>query len=240
MPAFNSEKYIDSSILSVINQTHVDFELIIVDDGSSDNTLEIIRKYTTIDERVFVFSNSYGNGAGNARNFGLDRANGKFISFLDSDDIWSENKLEYQLDYMLKNNVDFSFSNYSMFFNDIESSKPLIFPKLVDKKRILKTCDIGCLTVMIKSCLLEKVRFKDIYKEDYALWVDLIVNYDVVAYNCGENLSFYRKHSNSISSNKYKEIYRQACVLRSVAHRSIISTLINIIFYIYYGLKKHS
>ncbi|SUC11881.1 glycosyl transferase family protein [Proteus mirabilis] len=113
MPCFNSEKYISEAIESVLKQTYSNFELIIIDDNSTDSTLKIINSFR--DNRITIISFDENQGAGVARNKGIEVANGRFIAFLDSDDLWSKNKLEAQIKFMLDNNYHLTYSYYQCF-----------------------------------------------------------------------------------------------------------------------------
>jgi len=237
MPAYNADKWIEQSIVSVLHQTFTDFELIICDDFSSDSTKDIINKYISIDNRVKYITNKNPKGAAGARNTILDIARGEYITFLDSDDIWKESKLLNQYLFMKSNSVGFSFSDYEM-FDETMSCKRIFARRKVTFTDLLYTCDIGCLTVMVRRDCLGVMRFPYIYKEDYALWL-LILKSGVNAYNTGYNDAMYRKSSTSISSNKLKEIKRQYMVLKNIANVGLFQRAYYLAFYIVNAFRKH-
>ena len=148
MPSYNTARFLDETIASVLNQTYTNWELIIVDDCSSDNTDEVVQKYLS-DERIKYLKNEKNSGAAVSRNRALLEAKGKWIAFLDSDDIWNEDKLEKQITFMEENGYHFSYTNY---IEIDESSNPLgktvTGPKKISKTGMYNYCWMGCLTVM--------------------------------------------------------------------------------------------
>jgi teichuronic acid biosynthesis glycosyltransferase TuaG len=202
MPAYNSEKYIASSIESVLRQSWQDWKLLIVDDGSHDTTLEIIRKYAGGDDRITVFSTEGNLGAAKARNLAIQYATGRFIAFLDSDDLWKARKLEKQIAFMQMHNLAFTFTSYDR----IDELGNLINLHYVEKPvtyhDLLKTCVIGCLTGMYDTKKLGKVYMPDIRKrQDFGLWLRILKRVDA-AYPISESLAQYRVRSGSVSANK--------------------------------------
>lgn len=203
MPCYNSEKTITQSINSVIEQTYKNWELIIIDDGSTDSTLSIAKKIAANDKRIKVLSLPKNTGTpAEPRNNGLEYSNGDYIAFLDSDDLWSNNKLELQLSFMIKNDISLSCTAYT-----IKDTKGKIFnyypPLFVNYSDLLSNNSIGCLTAMVKKELISKTRFKKIGHEDYAFWLVLLKKTDGV-YCLNELLATYNKMENSVSSNKKK------------------------------------
>ncbi len=237
MPAFNSEKTISSSINSVLSQTYSNFELIICDDGSTDSTEEVIRKYISIDSRVKLIPNLYEKGAAGARNSCLVKSDARFVAFLDSDDLWLPEKLEAQVSYMLKYNIGFSHGEYVMFDKD-KDIKNIIPSKIIGYKDILLRCDVGCLTVMVDRKKVGKFEFPISPKEDYALWVSLM-KLGHVSHLYPGCLARYFKQRNSISSSKFKEISKQWYVLKHTAKVGIFFRVRCIVTYIFNGITKH-
>lgn len=236
MPAFNSERFIKKAIESVLSQTHANLELLICDDGSRDNTVEIVKRYIQKDSRVKLLSNENAKGAAGARNTCLDYAQGEYIAFLDSDDYWQEDKLSKQLHFMQENKYIFTYTNYFMFYEGF--FKEVVTRKLNTFNSLTFTCDIGCLTVLLHKDAIGETRFPYIPKEDYALWL-MILKKGIVAYNQCESTAFYRKQKKSLSSNKLKEIVRQYKVLRTVADLSKIDAILRVCTYIYKASIKH-
>lgn len=238
MPAYNASETIKDSIDSVISQTYTNWELIVVDDCSTDNTLSIIEKHQEKDNRIKVLRNVENLKVAKTRNKGLDQAQGDFIAFLDADDMWFENKLEKQLKFMLKQNVDFSYTNITRINNDGEY-KELYFDDSVDYKKLLKSNQVSCLTVMLKSELTKNLRMKDIGHEDYMFWLEILKGNNVVAYNVNEVLAYYRVGNNSLSSNKLRAAKWQWNIYRNELGLSFISSALNFIIYSIKGVLKH-
>lgn len=241
MPCYNSESYLKYSIGSVLGQSFSDFSLIIIDDGSSDGTLNILNQYLKVDDRVQVFNNEYEKGSAGARNTGLSKVNcSDYIAFIDSDDIWDESKLEKQIKFMSDNDLYFCYTPYSV-IDDYGSKIGVFYTKrFFSRKRLLFTCDIGCSTVMISNKIPCSIRFPIINKEDYALWLNISKNINEEKIGVlFEALTLYRKSSCSVSSNKWKEIYRQNEILKSYTDLNLSGRLLSLFLYAIFGLKKH-
>ncbi len=217
-PTFNSEKYIVETIQSVINQTYTNWELIIIDDASTDTTLQIIEELKAKENRIKIFKFPSNVGAGIARNKGIEIAKGDFIAFLDADDLWKSNKLEKQLMFMKEKNVTVSYSSYSLIDEKGKALNKVInaLPYL-DKRKITKANYIGNLTGMYHAKVLGKIYMPTIRKrQDWGLWLRCIERASK-AYGMLEVLAVYRVRKNSISSNKINLLkynylfYRKAC-----------------------------
>lgn len=237
MPAYNAEETIANSIDSVLAQTFSDFELIVCDDNSKDSTRSIIQAYVIKDSRVVLINNIFEKGAAGARNSCLAHASSQYISFLDSDDLWHEDKLNIQLEFMKNNGVAMSHSDYMM-FDSLGYSKYIKSPLDVSFEDIVKKCNIGCLTVMIDTNITGEVCFPYTPKEDYALWM-LILKNGITSLRCDSAMAFYRKQDSSLSSSKFSEIFKQWYVLREVGELSSIKSLYCLLTYAFNGLFKH-
>ena len=202
-PSYNCEPFIAETIQSVINQTYTNWELLIVDDNSSDNSVAIIKEFLLIDTRIQLFQQDVNQGAAIARNIGIEKSKGEFIAFLDSDDLWMPKKLELQIAFMQKN--DFNFTHTSYFFID-ESSK--VLPKTyvvkgkLSYKDMLYTNRIGCLSVVLNQSKMGKIFMPNMRKrQDYAHWLNILKVEDFV-YGLDQPLAKYRIRKNSMSANK--------------------------------------
>lgn len=207
MPSYNTGAYIRASVESVLAQTYTNWELIIVDDCSEDNTGEIIQEFT--DKRIRYFQNETNAGAAVSRNFGIRKAQGRWIAFLDSDDLWYPDKLEKQLRFMQENGYAFSYTGYREID---ETARPLgrvvTGPKTISHKGMLAYCWPGCLTVMYdREAVGEDIQIADIRKNnDYAMWLKLSRKAD--CHLLGEVLAAYRKRSGSISGEGYLKLIK--------------------------------
>lgn len=203
MPSYNTALYIKETIQSVLDQTYTNWELIIVDDCSTDNTEEVLA--TINDSRIRYFKNEKNSGAAVSRNKALRAAKGQWIAFLDSDDLWMPEKLEKQINFMKKNGYSFSYTNYEEI--DVDGNKTGI--KITGPKRITKTgmfnyCWPGCLTVMFDADKIGLIQIEDIKKNnDYAMWLKVCQKAD--CYLLDEYLAQYRKgRAGSVSTHSIK------------------------------------
>lgn len=204
MPAYNAVKTIGQSIDSVQAQIFTDWELLVVDDCSSDETCSIVRGYTSIDNRINLIQQPTNAGPARARNVALRAARGRYIAFLDSDDCWPPQKLERQVNFMIERKSVLSYTLYRRFMADIKQPGPLVeLPSSFTYTGLLKNTGIGCLTAMIDRELSGPIEFPLIRHEDYALWLSILKR-GVVAHGLMEDLGRYRVSKSSISGNKFK------------------------------------
>lgn len=208
MPSWNTGKFIAESIQSVIDQTYENWELIIVDDCSTDNTDEVVAKFT--DKRIRYFKNEKNSGAALSRNRALREANGEWIAFLDSDDLWNPDKLEHQINFMNKHGYTLSYTEYEKID---EESKPLNIyvsgPEKVNKHKMYNYDYIGQLTMMYSAKEFGMIQIKDIKKNnDYAIRLQLYKKSDTCAYLLKENLAKYRVRKVSISHDKFRRKFK--------------------------------
>ncbi|MFS1008009.1 glycosyltransferase family 2 protein [Enterococcus casseliflavus] len=215
MPSYNSGLFIKESIDSVINQTYKNWELIIVDDCSNDNTVEIIRMFQLEDSRIKPIYLDNNKGAANARNIAIEKAEGDYIAFLDSDDIWNVDKLSEQINFMVSKDIDFSCTFYNKIDrNSNELGIVIEYPRTVEYNQLLKYCP-GNSTVIYNSKKLGKYYVPKIKKRnDYLMWINIIKKAETLV--CLEKcLGSHRVHTKSLSYDKKKllkyhwEIYRK-------------------------------
>ena len=204
MPSYNTAPYIAESINSVIAQTYTDWELIIVDDASTDNTDEVVaschpREGGDLSSRIRYLKNDRNRGAAYSRNRALREAKGKWIAFLDSDDLWAPDKLEKQIAFMEKNGYAFSYTRYGeMDENGNPTGTVVSGPKRITKTGMYNYCWPGCLTVMYDREVVGDIQIAEIQKNnDYAMWLKICRKAD--CYLLDENLARYRKRGGSIT-----------------------------------------
>lgn len=217
MPSYNTAQYIAETIGSVIRQTYQNWELIIVDDCSLDNTDDVVAPFL-IDNRIKYLKNSKNSGAAVSRNRGLREAKGKWIAFLDSDDLWMPEKLEKQVCFMEKNGYHFSYTNYAeMSVSGIRNGITVTGPQKITKTGFFNYCWPGCLTVMYDKDVVGLIQIADIKKNnDYAMWLKVCRKAD--CYLLDEELALYRRgRVGSISTYSIKaligwhyKLYRKA------------------------------
>lgn len=233
MPSYNTERFIAEAIKSVLVQTYTNWELLIVDDNSNDNTDYIISNFN--DKRIRYFKNERNSGAAFSRNKALREAKGKWIAFLDSDDLWLPQKLEHQINFMKKNKYHFSYTSYS----EINEKSELLGIKVTGPKKITKIgmyqyCWPGCLTVMYDADRVGYIQIADIRKNnDYALWLKVCKK--TSCYLLDEDLARYRRRIGSISNHSYRKLIKWHYKLYKEAEQKncIVAyglTLVNILF----------
>ena len=243
MPSYNTDKFIIETIKSVLAQTYTEWELLIVDDCSTDKTDEIVRSFLS-DKRIKYFKNEKNSGAAASRNKALREAKGKWIAFLDSDDLWMPEKLEKQIRFMKNNGYYFSYTNYAEI--DVEGKRNGITvtgPRKITKTGFYNYCWPGCLTVMYDRNAVGLVQIADIKKNnDYAMWLKVCQKAD--CYLLDEDLALYRRgRVGSVSTHSIKtmigwhyKLYREAEGQNVI--EAFISTIRNMVFG-YYKKKRY-
>ena len=201
-PSYNSALLIVPTIKSVISQSVGNWEMIIVDDCSSDNSVEVIQSFVERDPRIKLIQLSENSGAAVARNTAIEAAQGRYIAFLDSDDAWLPNKLEKQIAFMQENNYPFTYAAYDKVNESDEVFGHVGVPSKVAYSDLLKSCSIGCLTAIYDTEYFGKVYMPLIRKrQDLGLWLKLLKK-TKYAYGLNETLGLYKVRSDSISANK--------------------------------------
>ncbi|MGX4598600.1 glycosyltransferase family 2 protein [Faecalimicrobium sp. JNUCC 81] len=238
-PMYNSEKFIEKTIESVLNQTYENWEMLIVDDCSTDNSSDIAKSYAQNDSRIKYIKTKNNQGVSHARNIALKNAEGQFLAFLDSDDIWDKDKLKKQISFMDKNNYVITFTAYELIDeNNDRLDKVINVPKSVDYNTLLKGNVLGCLTVIIdKSKLNFEVKMSGVRHEDYVLWLAILKS-GHVAYGLNEVLALYRKSSTSLSGNKVKSAMWTWNIYRNVEKIPLHKSIYYFINYGINGIKK--
>jgi len=233
------KNYIGDSINSVLGQTFPDWELIIVDDCSTDGTGNIIRNYLDQDPRIKCVRHSVNQGVGRARNTGISAAAGEYVAFLDSDDLWLPDKLEKQIGFMGKYGSEFSFSRYRQFRdNPAKAGRLVDVPDVVDYRTLLRGNQIGCLTVVIKRAALSDLCFPSIGHEDYALWLR-ILRRGAVARGIKEDLARYRLSGKSLSGNKLRAALWTWRIYRDAEKLTLPRSSYYFCHFVWNGIKKH-
>lgn len=224
-PLHNGEKYIVQTIESVLSQTYPYWELIIVDDCSNDSGVKIVNEYILNDARIKLIENETNKGPALTRNSGINAAVGHFIAFLDSDDLWTPDKLSVQISFMLKNDYKFSFSFYNQITEDGSFIKAVDnLPLKVNYLSSIKSNKIGCLTAIYNVDYFGKVYMENIAKrQDYTLWLQLLKRVDY-AYCVPKILADYRIRKNSVSSNKFKLIKYHWHIYRNIEKHSFVKS----------------
>jgi len=235
VPVYNAANYVKETVMSVINQTYENWELLLVDDGSTDGSGEIIKTLEKEDNtgRIKVLLPKEHGTAAKARNYGISHAGGRYIAFLDADDLWDEHKLEKQMQFMQTKQAGFVFTGYE--FADAKGKglgKIVRVPETLSYKQALKNTTIFTSTVLIDTTIVKKelVFMPEIKSEDTATWYQILRN-GHKAYGLDENLVKYRRVANSLSSNKVEAIRRIWNLYRKAEKLSLIYSAYNFVFW---------
>lgn len=241
VPVFNSEKFIKKTIQTVESQTYHNWELILVNDCSTDNSEQIIREYEKKDERIKLINLETNSGAAIARNTGMKNAKGKYIAFLDADDLWKKEKLEKQIKFMQENNYDFTFTGYEFADeNGNNLGKIVNIPKKINYKQALKNTTIFTSTVIfnVNNLGKELISMPNVRRgQDTATWWKVLKT-GVIAYGLNESLSLYRRSNNTLSSNKIKALKRTWNLYRNVENLPFLTSLYNFCWYCFNAVKR--
>lgn len=240
MPVYNASKFLSQTLDSVLSQSYKDFEMIAVDDCSTDNSFDILCEYAQKDNRVKVYKNESNRGVSYTRNFAVEKACGEYIALIDSDDMWASDKLEKQLELLEKRNADLCYTGSA--FIDTESKiSDFVFevPVRVDYKTLLKQNVISCSSVVIKKSLLLKFPMAhDDMHEDFAVWLSVLKD-GHKACGINEPLLIYRVDKNSKSGNKFKSMKMTYKVYKYVGI-NFFARLYYLANYTIRGIKKYS
>jgi teichuronic acid biosynthesis glycosyltransferase TuaG len=239
-PAYNAAVYIAETIASVLAQTYTNWEMLIVNDCSKDNTAEIVQSYAVKDKRIKLINLKQNSGAAIARNAAIQNAKGRYIAFLDSDDLWKKEKLQKQIEFMQQNGYAFTYTNYGHFKGTKENIQNHVqIPTSLNYQQALKGNKIGCLTVMMDRKQIANIHFTTQKHEDYILWLN-ILKQGITAYGIQESFALYRTgNSKSISGNKIQSALWTWKVYRESQKLSVVKSMYYMWFYVVNGLKKH-
>lgn len=206
IPLYNAERYIKSTLDSVLNQTYQNFEVIIIDDTSTDSGPQIVKQHANEDNRIKYYRNEKNSGVSVSRNRGVKLALGDWVAFIDSDDKWEKDKLEKQINCVNENQCEFVFTG-SSFVDENDEFYPGTYsvPQKITYAELLKSNYISCSSVLIKKKYLLNCKFgRDDIHEDYACWLQILRDKKISAYGIQEPLLVYRISKNSKSGNKVK------------------------------------
>lgn len=240
-PMYNSEAFISETIKSFINQTYKNWELLLIDDDSSDNTIQTIKPFLEEYPNIKLIQNRENLGAAISRNKGIEAAKGEYIAFLDADDIWKSKKLEKQLAFMEENKCDVCFSSYDLINEKAEPlNKTVKALKSLSYKKLLKCNYVGNLTGIYNAKILGKITSPDLRKrQDWLLWLKAIEKSGKPALGIQESLAYYRIRKNSMSSNKLNLIkYNYWVYKKGLGFSTIASVYRMLIFLIEHVFVK--
>ena len=242
MACYNSSRWIAETLNSVKQQTFSDWELLITDDCSTDDSVSIIQKEISLDPRIKLYSFTENQGAGKARNNSLKHAKGRYIAFLDSDDLWVKDKLQKQLDFMNDAGKAMCYADYDIVDENGTYRKTIQVPSEVTYDSFLKRPLTCTHTVIFDTDIVDKdlLQMPDIRRgQDAATWLKVLKT-GIKGYAINESLAQYRRHEDSLSNNKFKAIKRTWYLYRKVEHLSLPYACRCFVSYAFNAIKKYS
>ena len=241
MPSYNSEAWIAETILSVQCQTYTNWELIISDDGSQDGTVEIVEQFAQADLRIRILITDVNQGAAKARNRALNEANGRYIAFLDSDDMWTKDKLSLQLEYMKTNNYSMCYTSYDLIDEKGQFRKTIHVPNRITYDGYLKRPVTCTHSIILDSYVIDKelMEMPNIRRgQDGATWLKILKT-GQIGYGLDKSLAMYRRHEGSLSNNKLKAIKRMWYLYRKVERLPLLYSCRCFVSYAMNATKKY-
>lgn len=239
MPVYNAARFLKPAIDSVLNQTYWNIELLILDDGSTDDSQQILQEYEKQDSRIRVFLNGDNQGVAQVRNQGIREARGAWIALLDSDDIWAPEKLEKQVQLLLREKAAIAYCSVDFIDEQGRRMKSFRVPSRTDYQEMLYRCYFICSTVVIEAGLLKAHPFTtDYYHEDYVLWLELL-RLNVKAVGEPEVLAYYRQSAGAKSSNKLNAARHRWIIYRRVCGMNLVQSCRTFSKYALWGVVKY-
>ena len=239
-PVYNAGRFLEKTAESVFNQTYTNWEWVLVDDCSTDNSWDILTSLQKKDSRIRIFKNEENLKSGKTRNFAIEKANGTFIAFLDSDDLWQLDKLSIQIPFMIENGYNFTHTSYG-YVN--EEGNPIISKFRVNKKvtylDLLKRTEISCLTAVYNADAIGKFYMSEhARKQDYALWLAILKS-GTHSFGIDQELAYYRQVKNSATSKKYKLILKHIAFLKETQEFNSFKAIYYTMFWMINGLIRY-
>ena len=237
VPVYNASSTIAKTIQTVLEQSYTHFELIVVDDYSKDDSFQILKALEGKDQRIIIYKNDQNLGVAQTRNYGISKARGEFVAFLDSDDEWLEDKLELQLRYMKEQQAEICYTAYEMISEQGDTLAYCNVPMKVTYEELLKQNSILCSSVLLKKSILKDNPFSSkFFHEDFVLWLDLLKEgYKAI----GIQRSLVRYKKGGRSSNKVLAAKNRWIIYRKSEGLGRISTIYYFIHYIINGFRKY-
>jgi len=239
MPAYDAEKFIREAIESVLSQSYENWELLVVNDCSQDNTTKVVTEYCIKDDRIKLFNNNKNSGPAITRNNAINQAKGRFLAFLDSDDIWLPEKLEIQIGVMLDEGYVFTYTDYHRISEDgLVSGKRINAPDTLNYFQLLRNTAITTSTVILNVEAVGKIKMKETYYDDFTCWLE-VMKRGFVAHRVNEDLAKYRVASSSVSRNKINSAIQVWKTYRTIERLGLVTSVWCFTGYALNALKKY-
>jgi teichuronic acid biosynthesis glycosyltransferase TuaG len=238
MPYYKKSSFFEKAYHSVLNQNYPNIEIIVIYDDHDLTELSFVKETINNRKNTILIINKKNYGVGFSRNKGINRSKGFYIAFLDCDDVWKKNKLRNQVEIMNEMKLDFSFTSYTVINESDNFLYNVPAKKFLTHADLLKSCDIGLSTVMIKRQILKKFQFSGMKtKEDYFLWLQISKN-NILIYGIKKDLSLWRKCNNSLSSNIFQKIKDAFNIYYTHEKQGFVQALLSIIVLSFFAYKK--
>ncbi|MEN5233487.1 glycosyltransferase family 2 protein [Sphingobacterium faecium] len=239
-PVYNASRFLEETARSVLSQSYSDWEWLLIDDCSRDDSWAIMQQLAAKDNRIRIYQNDTNLRAGKTRNRAIELAEGRFVAFLDSDDLWHTDKLKIQIPFMLDNNYSFSHTSYGYLNEEGQRIKSTFHvSKEVDYKHLLKYTEISCLTAVYDVHLIGKWYMSEhARKQDYALWLSILKS-GVKSYGLDQELAYYRQVKGSATSKKYKLIWKHVVFLKQTQGFSTLKSIYYTCYWMVNGFIRY-
>jgi teichuronic acid biosynthesis glycosyltransferase TuaG len=239
IPIYNSQKFIKKTVESVLRQTYKNWKLIIIDDASTDNTIKLVELICkkVKKKKIIILKNKINRGQAFSRNRGLKYSKSKFVTFLDSDDFWDKNKLKNQIKFMLRNNYDFTYTDYKIIKNN--QIKKIIVPDFYNYIRFIHNSSINTCSMIIKKKIIKNIYFKNLrFSEDYFFKCQ-ILRKGYIGYKCPRSYAYYLLRKDSVQSNRLSVFFSLWTINRNFNKMNFIENIISIFFITVNSLRKY-
>ena len=240
-PLYNGSLFIHDAYNSLKNQSHTNWEWLITDDCSQDNSLEVLKNLAATDSRIKVLEHSKNQGAAVARNQGINLSQGEFIAFLDIDDRWLPEKLAVSVAFLKNSACNFTYTNYKKLKDNVVGSQVIKTPSKLSYKDLLKTCPICTSTVVMRKSIIGDTRMEPQLRrgQDYLFWLQILSRETSAQRGSEEALTFYSVGHSSLSSNKMKKAKMQWKIYRKHLNLGLFHSSLSFLSYAFYGLSKY-
>jgi len=238
IPYFKKKNYIKQTLISVLNQSYKNFEVILIYDDEDKSDLKYLKNLFNKSKKIKFLINKKNKGAGLSRNNGIKISKGYYLAFIDADDLWKKNKLKYQINFMEKNNIKFTHTSYKIINTENNIIKNMKATKELSYNDLMKSCDIGLSTVIIKKTLVKKFKFNHFKtKEDYSLWLKIAkAKYEIIGIS--KYLTYWRKSSNSLSSSLLRRIIDAFKVYFIEEKKGLLESIFAVLILSFNAIKK--
>lgn len=238
-PCFNAMEFLPTTVASVLAQTYPHWELLLIDDGSTDATPQLIAEFAQQDSRIKFLRNEINSGIAATRNKGINTAQGELVAFVDSDDVWLPEKLAWQVAAYQSGQGNFIIGNYQVIDEASKALRNFVVPDNIDYSTLLKGSFIGCLTVLVSKELVGSSQFKKIFHEDYVFWLELLAKPGAKLAVIRQDLASYRLRPRSTSNNKFKCAQYQWQIYRRHLRYGFFHSMYLFSHYLFKGVFKH-